>query len=51
MPDLTRDSLDAFFQALARRTPCRLKVILTGGAQALRLGGMGGTRPSRIPLC
>jgi hypothetical protein len=30
--------LDAFFAALAERIPCRVKLILTGGAEALLLG-------------
>jgi hypothetical protein len=41
---LTREAIDAFFQALAQRTPCHLKVILTGGAQAMLCGGTRLTR-------
>jgi hypothetical protein len=37
------DILDAFFAALAERAPCRLKLVLTGGAEALLLGS---TRPT-----
>ncbi len=40
MPELTQETVNAYFVALARRTPCRLKVILTGGAQAMLLGGV-----------
>jgi hypothetical protein len=36
-------ALDAFFEALAARVPCRVKLILTGGAEALLLGS---TRPT-----
>jgi hypothetical protein len=38
------EALDPFFQALAARVPCRVKIILTGGAEALLLGS---TRPTR----
>jgi hypothetical protein len=37
------EALDPFFAALAERVPCRLKLILTGGAEALLLGS---TRPT-----
>lgn len=37
------EALDAFFEALAARVPCRVKLILTGGAEALLLGS---TRPT-----
>jgi hypothetical protein len=36
-------ALDAFFKALAERVPCRVKLILTGGAEGLLLGS---TRPT-----
>jgi hypothetical protein len=36
-------ALDAFFEALSVRVPCRVKLILTGGAQGLLLGS---TRPT-----
>lgn len=38
MPDLNLASLDRFFEELARRVPGPVKVILTGGAEALLLG-------------
>jgi hypothetical protein len=37
------EALDAFFEALAARVPCRVKIILTGGAEGLLLGS---TRPT-----
>jgi hypothetical protein len=37
------EALDPFFEALAARIPCRVKIILTGGAEALLLGS---TRPT-----
>jgi hypothetical protein len=36
-------ALNRFFEALAERVPCRVKLILTGGAEALLLGS---TRPT-----
>jgi hypothetical protein len=44
MENLSPAVLDAFFAALAQRVPCRVKIILTGGAEALLLGS---TRPTR----
>jgi hypothetical protein len=41
---LNPSTLDAFFAALAARVPCRVKLILTGGAEALLLGS---TRPTQ----
>src|SRR5438093_8410991 len=43
MRNLSPATLDAFFAALAVRVPCRVKLILTGGAEALLLGS---TRPT-----
>jgi hypothetical protein len=37
------EALDAFFEALAERVPCRVKIILTRGAEGLLLGS---TRPT-----
>lgn len=36
---LTRADLSKFLHALARRLPCPVKLIVTGGAEALLLGG------------
>src|SRR2546425_13318166 len=44
MENLSPATLDAFFEALASRVPCRVKLILTGGAAALLLGS---TRPTQ----
>jgi len=44
MENLSPAVLDAFFGELAARVPCRVKIILTGGAEALLLGS---TRPTR----
>jgi hypothetical protein len=38
VPELNLALLDAFFEELARRVPSPVKVILTGGAEALLLG-------------
>lgn len=43
MAELTRADLRRFFEALATRLPCRVRLILTGGGAALVLGG---TRPT-----
>lgn len=39
MPELTRADLRRFFDALAERLPCRVRLVLTGGGAALLLGG------------
>ncbi len=39
MPALTRADLSRFTAALARRLPCPVKLTLTGGSEALLLGG------------
>jgi hypothetical protein len=44
MAPLSPEALDAFFQALAERVPCRVKIIITGGAEALLLGS---SRPTQ----
>jgi hypothetical protein len=44
MENLSPAVLDAFFGAFAARVSCRVKIILTGGAEALLLGS---TRPTR----
>lgn len=44
MRELRRDDLDAFFHTLAKNLPCRVEIILTGGAEGLLLGS---TRPTR----
>ncbi|MBI1987124.1 MAG: hypothetical protein HYS70_02105 [Nitrospinae bacterium] len=44
MHELRSDDMDAFFRALARKLPCRVKIIVTGGAEGLLLGS---TRPTR----
>jgi len=41
---LRRADLSRFFRALARKLPCRAKLVLTGGVEALLLGG---SRPTR----
>jgi len=38
MAPLSAEVLDAFFAALAVRVPCHVKIIITGGAEALLLG-------------
>ncbi|MBI4531794.1 MAG: hypothetical protein HY709_09740 [Candidatus Latescibacteria bacterium] len=44
MGELNHDDVDSFFHALAEKAPYRIKVILTGGVEAMLLGG---TRPTR----
>lgn len=39
MPALTRTDLSRFITALARRLPCPVRLTLTGGSEALLLGG------------
>lgn len=39
MAALSRADLRKFFSALARRLPCRVKLVLTGGSEAMVLGG------------
>lgn len=39
MASLSRADLTKFFLALARRLPCRVRLILTGGSEAMLLGG------------
>jgi hypothetical protein len=38
MAPLSPEALDTFFEALAVRVPCRVRIIVTGGAEALLLG-------------
>jgi len=44
MAALRRADLSRFFRALASQLPCRAKLVLTGGGEALVLGG---SRPTR----
>lgn len=39
MAALRRADLKKFFSALARRLPCPAKIVLTGGGEAMLLGG------------
>lgn len=39
MAALTERKLNRFFEELARRIPCRVKIVLTGGSEAMVLGG------------
>lgn len=39
MPTLSLADLARFFNALARRLPCPVKLVLTGGSEAMLLGG------------
>lgn len=39
MEALTERKLNRFFEELARRIPCRVKIVLTGGSEAMVLGG------------
>lgn len=50
MQPLRRADIDRFLRALAERVPCPTKVILTGGGEALLLGGQRATGDLDIGL-